>query len=177
MRKPTRPRRSFRSTSRRPDCRWVDVVITGGGEAKPTGHGPVALDVVGWNSDSGRAVGGAEPGFRGAGTGGISKPLRRGEARESANESCGRGFGEPSWKPRVFETDEVLANDRHVTLSTKPCRQTRSGVRGSELQARTSLVLVTDASFRTLRRVTQTAPEFPPTSESLRVTLRRRAWP
>jgi hypothetical protein len=54
--------------------------------------------------------------FQGQG-GGISKPLRPGEAREPGNETCGREFGEMSRNPSVFGPDEIFAKDTIGTFS------------------------------------------------------------
>jgi len=74
-----------------------------------------ASAVVGWNPGSGPAVGGAEPGSPAASCGGNSARLQQDGRGHSANESCGRGFLETSWKPGDFGLHEVFANDNeHV---------------------------------------------------------------
>ena len=81
-------------------------------KAKPKGPGPAASGVVVWNNGSARAVGVARPESPGASSGGISARQRPGEARVSANESCGGGFMETPQKPSVFSPDEIFASDR-----------------------------------------------------------------
>src|ERR1035437_5135896 len=80
--------------------------------ARSKGPGPAASAGVAWSSGSTRAVGVARPASRGACSGGISVRQRPGEARDSANESCRRGFREIPQKPSVFAPDEILASDR-----------------------------------------------------------------